>query len=63
MKVRAVITYDFSEDDRRAISDYYGQATLQTRQELKDILKQCGVGWAESLDIRAYSSTYIQEDG
>ena len=54
MKVRAVITYDFSEDERRAISDYYGHATLQTRQELKNILKQCGVGGATSLDINVY---------
>ena len=54
MKVRAVITYDFSEDERRAISDHYGHATLQTRKELKDMLKQCGVGWATSLDINVY---------
>ena len=38
MRVRVVITYDFSTAERRRLNDYLGEPGLADRQFLKDLL-------------------------
>ena len=42
MRVRVVLTYDFSTAERRRLHDYYGLPGLADRQFLKDLLWDLG---------------------
>ena len=42
MRVRVVITYDFSTAERRRLHDYLGRPGLADRQFLKDLIWEHG---------------------
>jgi hypothetical protein len=42
MRVRVVISYDFSEDERRTVNAYYGEPGLASRKSLKQLINMFG---------------------
>ena len=42
MRVRVVISYDFSEDERRTVNAYYGDPGLADRKTLKSCIEMFG---------------------
>ena len=55
MKVRVVISYNFSEEERRAINAYFGEPGMADRETLKSLIEfngdpRDGNNWAEIFD-------------
>ena len=55
MKVRVVISYNFSEEERRAINAYFGEPGMADRETLKSLIESNGDPrgihhWAEIFD-------------
>lgn len=42
MKVRVVISYNFSEEERRAINAYFGEPGMADRETLKSLIESNG---------------------
>ena len=56
MRVRVVISYDFSEDDRRTVNAYYGKPGLASCKSLKQLINMFGEptneNWTGDLMVR-----------